>query len=231
MQRVNDPVLIGITKNDIQAVFEKTLRDFKQSKTRIIYLDASYLYNFHLDDFVYIKKLNLLMRRSPLHVREWHILLERWLNDQTVRDNNNYQIKPIQIERTIDRVVNEALDAIAEGITGEGFESPFVFRMIGQGVGVTALPSDQTLSDEIDRIDVTQNKEGGSLSRDGSTVYSVGNHSKSIASASVTECGMANADNTNDDLMFEHSVFNNAVTHVQDSDAVGTTSVIYMCSA
>ena len=61
--QLEEPKLYGITKNDIQAIFEETLRNFKQSKTRIIYLDCSYLYNLDLDDFErefvqnYLKKI------------------------------------------------------------------------------------------------------------------------------------------------------------------------------
>jgi hypothetical protein len=159
MQRI-DPEIIGITREDIQEVFEKTLREFKESKTRIIFLDASYLYNFHLDDFDYIRKLNLLMRRQPLLVREWHKILERWFNDQTVRDNKGYSIKPIQISRTFDRVVNEGLEAIAQCIVGQG-EFSFPFRGIGEGVTPLALPSDKTLVDEVDRMNVFTSVEGG----------------------------------------------------------------------
>jgi len=229
MQRI-DPEIIGITREDIQEVFEKTLREFKESKTRIIFLDASYLYNFHLDDFDYIRKLNLLMRRQPLLVREWHKILERWFNDQTVRDNKGYSIKPIQISRTFDRVVNEGLEAIAQCIVGQG-EFSFPFRGIGEGVTPLALPSDKTLVDEVDRMNVFTSVEGGVVTRDGSTIYSIGNHGKSVASASITECGMFSDELPANDIMFEHSIFETPVVHVQNADSVGSTTVIYMCSS
>ncbi len=232
MQSIDTQVEIkGITREDIQEVFEKTLRDFKESKTRVIYLDASYLYNFHIDDFDYIRKLNLLTRYDSKLAIEWHKLLERWFNDQTVRDNNGYIIKPIQISRTFDRVVNEGLESIAMCISGEGSDT-FTFRAIGDGAVDLATPSDRTLSNEIDRINVNESVEGGVVTRDGSTIYSIGNHPKSIVNATITECGMfsAEAPPVGDDLMFEHSIFETPIVHVQNSDAVGSTTIIYMCS-
>ena len=226
--------LLGITKNDIQEIFEKALKDFKESKTRIIYLDASYLYSFHLDDFQYVRKLNLLVRRDPLHVREWHKLLERWYNDQTVRDSNGYAIKPIKISRSFDRVVNEGLEMLAGVITGSSGAGVFEYRTIGDGAISDASPSDRALSSEIDRINVNTTPEGGSLSRDGTTIYSVGNHSKSVptpANGEFTECGMHNTDNELTDEMLDHSIFADGVPHTQNADAPGSTTVIYMCSS
>ncbi len=230
MQRIEPEIeLQGITKDDIQEVLENALRDFKESKTRVIYLDASYLYTFHLDDFDYVRKLNLLTRYGA-NPKQWHALLERWLNDQTVRNHNGVIIKPIQIVRTFDRVVNEGLEAIAMCITGEGSET-FPFRAIGEGSPASAIPSDKTLVDEINRINVFESIEGGSVTRDGSTVYSIGNHPKSVPSASVTECGMFSEELPANDLMFEHSIFETPVSHTANADAIGSTTVIYMCSA
>jgi hypothetical protein len=231
VQRVDSEVAIqGITREDVQAVLEQTLKNFKESKTRIIYLDASYLYNFDLSDFTYIRKLNLLIRRQPLLAREWHKLLERWYNDQTVRDDFSRIIKPLQISRTFDKVTNEGLESIASSVVGAE-QDAYDYRSIGDGVDPVALPSDQTLSNEIDRIDVFASVEGGALTRDGSTIYSIGNHPKSVASADVTECGMHSNSTPENDLMFDHSIFEDAVTHVQNADSVGSTTVIYMCSA
>ena len=44
----------------------------------------SYLYTFHLDDFDYVRKFNILGRYDINAVLEWHEFLERWMNDQTV---------------------------------------------------------------------------------------------------------------------------------------------------
>ena len=224
MQRI-EPELKGITREEIQSIFENTLRDFKESKTRVIYLDASYLYTFHLSDMDYVRKLHKLMQYDSRNVVEWHAQLERWFNDQTV----NLPFKPIQISRTFDRVVNEGLEAIAGAITASDPDA-FNWRGIGQGEG-EALPSDRTLIDEIDRLNVFESVEGGVLTRDGSTVYSVGNHIKSVPSATVTECGMFTTGTSADDKMFEHSMFEDPVVHVQNADSIGSTTVIYMCGA
>ena len=225
--------LLGITRNDIQDIFQETLKDFKEAKTRIIYLDASYLYTFELSDFEYIRNFNMLMRRSPLHIREWHRLLERWYQDQTVRNDIGYVLKPIKISRTFDRVVNEGMEMLAKCIIGGG-DTTFNFRAIGDGAISAASPSDIELVNEIDRIDVNDNPEGGSLSRDGSTIYSVGNHSKTVetpANSEFTECGIFNSSDLVTDKMLDHSVFDDPVPHTQNVDAPGSTTVIYMCSA
>ena len=225
--------LLGITKQDIQDILQQALKDFKESKTRIIYLDASYLYTFHLDDFQYIRKLNLLVKRDPSLVREWHKLLERWYNDQTVRDNNGYSIKPIKISRSFDRVVNQGLEMLAGFVTGTGSPSIFDCRGIGDGDIDEASPSDIRLNNLIDMINVNDNPDGGSLSRDGSTIYSIGNHSKAIptpANGVFTECGMFDDVDENVARMLEHSAFSDPVPHTQNADAPGSTTVIYMCS-
>lgn len=224
-----EPVLYGITKNDIQDVFENALREFRQSKTRVIYLDASYIYNFDLSDFQIIKKFNMLGRYDIQAVKHWHICLERWLQDQTVILGDR-EIKPLGIVRTFDRVVNEGLESQAACVVGE--ESPsFPYRMIGDGVITKVTPSDRIMANEIDRIHVNETPEGGSLSRDGSTIYSIGNHSKGLATTDVTECGMASTDSSLTDIMFDHSLFDDEIEHTQNADAVGSTTVVYMCSS
>ena len=221
--------LLGITKEDIQTIFTDTLSNFKESKTRVIYLDASYLYNFHLDDFDTIKKINLLGRYDINAVREWHNCLERWFSDQTVTLGGNL-VKPIQISRTFDRVVNEGMESLARTITGSDADN-YDYRAIGTGVG-QALPSDRTLITELNRIDVFDSPDGGSLSADGSTIYSIGNHPKSVVSGDITECGMfSDTLESGHDLMFDHSMFETPVTHVQNADAVGSTTVVYMCAS
>jgi len=222
--------LEGITRNDIQRLVRDAVREFKDAKTRILYLDASYLYTFDLNDSRYITKLNIMTRYNPIGCREWHRLLERWYNDSTVRMyGNGEQIKPLQIERTIDKIVNEGLEAIAADITG--VDSPsFPYRSIGQGTVPKVYPSDKILVDEIDRINVNTTVNGGSLSRDGSTVYSIGNHSKTVISASLTECGMQSTEDPTTDIMFDHSAFASPIVHTQNADAPGSTTIVYMCS-
>lgn len=228
--------LLGITRHDIQEIFEKTIAQFKQ-KTRIIFLDASYFYTFHLDDFEIVRKFCILGRYDINAVLEWHNCLERWCNDQTVSLCER-PIKPIQIERSLDRVVNEGLEAIAASIVagsgGDDSGGTFPYRSIGDGTVPVVLPSDKTLANEVDRINVLTNKEGGSISRDGSTIYSVGNHSKSIPTpdgSGFTECGIQSNDKQSNDLMLDHSKFVTPIPHTQDADAPGSTTVIYMCSS
>jgi hypothetical protein len=225
--------LFGITPNQIQEIFHNTLKDFKQAKTRIIYLDASYLYTFQLADYPEIRKLNLLTRYNHSLAIEWHRLLERWYQDQTVVINNR-NIKPIKISRTFDRVVNEGLEMIAAAIVGgSGSSNIFNFRAIGDGTIDAASPSDTALVHEIDRINVDDNPEGGSLSRDGSTIYSIGNHSVDVptpANGEFTEVGMFDSEDTNNDRILDHSVFEDPIPHTQHADAPGSTTVIYMCS-
>ena len=227
--QLEDPKLYGITKYDIQAIFEETLRNFKQSKTRIIYLDASYLYNLDLDDFEIVKKFNILGRYDLEAVKEWHRILERWYQDQTVILGDK-TIKPIKVVRSFDRVVNEALESIAGSVCGQSCTS-YPFRSIGDGDITDVTPNDRILANEIDRINVNENPEGGSLSRDGATIYSIGNHDKALPSADVTECGMQSTDSPTTDLMFDHSMFAEAIEHVQNADAVGSTTIIYQCSS
>ena len=170
--------LLGITKDDIQTIFEKVIDENKPRYPGLIFLDANYLYTFNNDDFVDVRKLNLLTRYDHTLAIEWHRLLERWYQDQTVHINDRL-IKPIKISRTLDRVTNEGMEMIAGCVTGQD-NANFEYRTIGDGVISAASPSDRTLSNEVDRINVNETPEGGSLSRDGSTIYSIGNHAKTV---------------------------------------------------
>jgi hypothetical protein len=224
--------LLGITKNDIQEIFQKVIDETKPRIPKLIYIDANYLYTFHLDDFVDVRKLTLLTRYDHSLAIEWHRLLERWYQDQTVHINNRL-IKPIKISRTFDRVTNEGMEMIAGCITGEE-SGTFEYRSIGDGVISAASPGDKVLSNEVDRINVNETPEGGSISRDGTTIYSIGNHEKSVptpANDEFTECGIHSTDDPNTDKMLDHSVFADPVPHTQNADAPGSTTVIYMCSS
>ena len=123
---------------------------------------------------------------------------------------------------------------VADALTGAGTGELFEFRSIGDGSASSATPADKVLGHEVDRINVTNTPEGGSLSRDGSTLYSVGNHEKSVETPidnEFTECGMESTNDPNTDLMLDHSVFTDPIPHTQNEDAPGSTTVIYMCSA
>lgn len=221
----------GITKHDIQQVFEKVIKEYN-CKIGLVFLDVSYLYTFNLDDFVEVRKFNILGRYDTLAVREWHRYLEQWYNDKSVILNGR-AIKPIKISRSFDRVVNEGMEMIAGCITGEEGGN-FEFRTIGDGTASAVSPSDKILGNEVDRINVNETPEGGSLTRDGTTIYSVGNHAKSVATPNngeFTECGMHNTDSETTDEMLDHSIFDDPIPHTQNVDAPGSTTIIYQCSA
>jgi hypothetical protein len=222
--------LYGITKDDIQAIFEKTIAEHKQRLPRWIYVDASYLYNFHLDDFETIRKICLLMRYSLRPVLEWHKILERWLCDQTVVLGCK-QIKPIHISRSFDRVVNEAMEDVAAFFTGSGAASLYKFHAIGSGVFSEVLPSDKAMVNQVSRIDVTTDSNGGGLARDGSTIYVIGNHPKSIEQGDMSELGAFNSLNVANDRMLDHSKFETPIPHLINQDVAGGTIVVWQCSS
>jgi len=233
MIETNQVQLYGITKDDIQAIFEKVIADHKgKVLPRWIYVDMSYLYNFHLDDFETIRKINLLCRYSLRAVKEWHQMLERWLCDQTVVLGCT-QIKPIKISRSFDRVVTEAMEDVALFFTGAvGHDiAPYKFHAIGSGVFSEVMPSDKFLVNEVSRIDVTTDPNGGTMSRDGSTIYIIGNHPKSIEQGDMTELGAFNKMDTSNDRMLDHSRFAQAIQHQINADVPGGTIIVWQCSS
>jgi uncharacterized Rossmann fold enzyme len=108
---------------------------------------------------------------------------------------------------------------------------PFQFHALGSGVLTETLPSDKTMVNQISRIDVTVDPNGGSMSRDGSTIYIIGNHPKSIAQGNLTEVGIFNSANTAIDRMLDHSIFPTAIPHLINQDVAGATVVIWQCSS
>jgi len=252
--------LLGITNADIQEIFERSIKESNVLNPGIMFLDVSYLYTFHLDEFVEVKKFNLLgryyaqklkkldnmLRRkqkvdpqslvlarndNSRYCLEWHRSLERWLDDRNVILGGKI-IRPIKISRSLDRVVNEGLEMLAGCITGGG-TATFENRSIGDGTGGVS-PADTILSNEINRINVNDTPEGGSMSKDGTTIYSVGNHSKDIETPNnghFTECGIESTDDPDTDEMLDHSEFEDPVPHIQFADAPGSSTIIYMCAS
>lgn len=221
--------LYGVTSDDIQAIYDNALREFK---TRIFFLDASYLYTFHLDDFVEVRKFNLLGRYDIKANIEWHNCLERWYQDQTVTIGGR-TFKPIKISRTLDRVVNEGMEMVANFVVGVGGANAFDCRGIGDGDIDEPSLGDEDLENRIDLINVNSTPEGGSISKSGTIIYSIGNHSKEVATPDnnvFTECGMFDDTNVSRMHMFDHSTFDDPVEHTQGIDSPGSTTVVYMCS-
>lgn len=225
----NQVVLTGITKDDIQAIFEKVIAEHKRIP-KWIYFDCSYLYNFHPDDFEHIRKFNLLCRYDMKAVYEWHSMLEKWICDQwCILDG--HKIKPIKIVRSFDRVVSEMMEDIAATITGTGAISPYKFHAIGTGVFTEVMPSDRAMVNQISRIDVTTDPNGGTLARDGSTIHVIGNHPKSVEQGNISEVGVFNSLSTATDHMLDHSKFPIAIPHLINQDVPGATVIVWQCSS
>ena len=221
--------LYGITKDDIQEIFYKVIEE-KKVIPRLIYVDCSYLYNFDLSDFETIRKISLLCRYSLRSVLERHQILERWLSDQTVVLGCK-QIKPIKIVRSFDRVVTEAMEDVAKFFTGSGTAAPFKYHAIGSGVFSEVLPSDKAMVNQVSRIDVTTDSNGGGLSRDGSTIYVIGNHPKSIEQGDMSELGAFDSLDVLNDRMLDHSKFATPIQHLINQDVAGGTIVVWQCSS
>ena len=238
--------LQGITYDDIQRMFEKAVAEAFPHKPSLIYLDVAYLYTFEPSDIPYIQKFTEQMKlkqyrdSNPLQI-EWHRFLERWY-DGRYANFNGRSIKPIQIERTVDRVVNEFMERIAAAMAGQGDFSPLKFNAIGDGAeaGSSPSPGDTALVSELDRIDVTAQIGGGGITVDGSTFMNIGNHDRFSPGGSLTEVGIFDAELPGageddvpviDDRMGDHSIFPVAVNHIAGADAAGASVIIYQCSS
>jgi hypothetical protein len=238
--------LVGITSETIQKIFEKTVAECYPHKPAINYLDLAYLYTFDLSDIPYVQKFTERMKltqtrnRNPLQI-EWHRNLERWFSGEYVTIEGR-GIKPLQITRTVDRVVNEFLERIASAMAGFGDFAPMKFHAIGDGAeaGTAPAPSDTALINELDRIDVTAEVGGGGITVDGSVFMCIGNHDPFSTSGDMTEMGMFDAEKPAtgeedeliiDDRMGDHSIFPTEVSHLSGQDAPGGTIVVYMCSS
>jgi hypothetical protein len=236
---MQEVVLRGITKADIQKILEDTIKQF-HTLPKIYYIDTSYLYTFHLADVYYINKFTDLLRisgrkiegtfRNPLAI-QWHEWLEQWFAGETVKVFE-HPVKPIAITRTLDRVPNEGLEALAGGFTATSIFEPQKFHAIGDGAiaGTNPSPSATGLVAEVDRIDVSTDPGGGGLTRNGSTIFVIGNHDIFTPSMSATETGVFDSMSTTSDLMGDYSIFPDEIDHNSGQDAPGSTTVIYQCS-
>jgi hypothetical protein len=231
-----DVILQGITRADIQRIFEDTIKQFK-TIPKIMYFDTSYLYTFDISDVYYIGKFTDTIRISQWGKHNklavlWHEYLERWLAGETVRIFDR-PIKPTAITRALDRVPNEGLEALAGGFTATSNFEPMKFHAIGGGAtaGSSPSPSATGLVTEVDRIDVIEDPGGGTLSRDGSTIFVVGNHDTFVESFEATETGIFDSSDATTDLMGDYSIFPDEIPHTAGSDAIGSTTIIYQCSS
>jgi len=229
-EKEKEVVLQGITRKDIEEIFSRAFAEYNVKGNIIFHFDVSYLMNWHLSDFEYIKKLTWLTRFDAGLMKEWHRLCERWFNDQTVLDYRNQPIEPIGILRKADRVPNEGMEQIAADIIGKGTHV-FQWDCVGKGVG-SVYPADNILIDEVDRINIPVESIGGSVNRDGSTVYWVANYPKAMQDADCTEGGIVSTLSQGTDRMMNHTVFDGyIIPHRQGIDVVSRTTVLYQCAA
>ena len=231
------PVVIsGITADDIRKILDECVAKYTLTGAHIssvIWLDASYLYQVARgSDFDYLSKLAKLTRYSFSNAVEYHRMLERWYQDQTVRNDRGMEFKPMAIKRTFDKVPNEGLKELALAYVGQS-STDFNWHGLGKGTNLTqAYASDKTLVDEIERIDVWQTPGGGSLGTDGTTIIAVGNHTIDMPGAGedVTESALFNVEDKTKDLMGDHSIWPDGIPHTQGDDAMGSSTIIYNCS-
>lgn len=250
-QQQSSVVLNGVTKEDIELIIKKALDD-ASIKNRIIFVDGSYLYTWDKSDVHFVNKFTSRIKLGEIQVVEqgrkvwrnpriieWHKNLEKWLMGEYV-DIYSKKIKPLNILRSIDRVPNECLEKVARSFTGQDFNT-MAFSAIGDGAiaGTNPSPGDTALSNEVNRINVTLEDNGGALSSDGNTFYSVGAFSVDTPTSNnpgLSESGIFDKDkpptgSTIVDTMGDHSIFDDYIPHVSGQDAPGCTTFIYNCAS
>lgn len=235
-QVVKEVTMVGVTSEDIRRIFERTFEEHAKKGyiVKTLYLDVGYLYTFDPSDVWMVKKLSNYIRENPKYAIEWHRMLERWFQDQTVIDGFGRPFKPIAISFGYDKLPNEALEALSASWCGDDtLASAFKYGALGDGDTDQAYASDFELVNELERIDVTKTSGGGSIGRDGSVIYAVQNHDIDCPgdNTALTETGWFDKSTSDNDKMGEHSIFPIPVPHNQGDDAPGSTSVIYPCSA
>ena len=251
-------VLNGVTKEDIQLIIKDALDNFKGIKPSVIFIDGSYLYTFDKSDVPFVNKYIVEeMRTGDIQVNEkqedgtyrlvwrnpkmvqWHNWLELWCMGQTVEIYGK-QIKPLKITRSIDRVPNPCLEMVARSFAGQDFNT-MAFASIGDGAiaSTNPSPSDTVLAHEVSRINVLNEDNGGDLSADGNTFYSVAAFSVDTPTTNtpgLTESAIHDRDtqpvgSSIIPTMGDHSIFDDAIPHTSGSDAPGVTCFIYTCGS
>lgn len=229
-------LLQGLTADDIRRIIEEAIApQIKANRiVKVIMIDATYLYTFAKKDAPWAIKLAKLTRESINNVKDWHRLCERWYADQTVIDDFGRELKPLAIERSIDKVPNEGLEGIAESAFCGQSTRMYPVNALGEGVFTQVLAGDFGCVDEVERIDVTDlsSTSGGSMSCDGSTFYQVANHTIDMpgSNITITESAILDSMDAADDLCGDHSKYPSGIPHDQGDDAPGNTTVIYPCS-
>ena len=245
-------MLNGITKPEIEQIIKDALETFKGTRPRVILLDGSYLYTFAVADVPFVNKFTSQIHigeitvieegrpviRNPLAIM-WHEWLERFCMGQSVEIYGK-KIKPLKIVRSIDRVPNPCLEKVARSFAGQDFNT-MAFASIGDGAiaGTNPSPSDTVLAHEVSRINVLSEDNGGDLSSDGNTFYSVAAFDVATPTSNTpgfTESGIFDKDtqpvgSTIIPTMGDHSIFDDAVPHTSGSDAPGVTTFIYTCGS
>lgn len=234
MQTFEPVVLQGMTKDDIERIFDDCMAQYRGKMVKVILLDATYGYSFAPKDVPFVTKVCNLGRTNELAVLDWHRMNERWYADQTVIDDFGREIKPLFIRRTIDKVPNEGLKVLM-GAGYVGREGKIMsWHGFGSGPITRAFASDQILVSEIERIDVTDTP-GGSVNVIDTTFYQVANHTIDMpddagSEIDVTESAVLSSGNLTTDKMGDHSYYSAGIPHNQGEDAQGATTVIYPCS-
>lgn len=223
--------LVGVTRNDIVEIFRREFELAGVPGNLIFFFDVSYFMTFDVVDLPYVYKQTWATRFDIGLMKDWHRQCERWFMDQTVVDKFSRPWSPIQILRKIDKVPNEGLEQIARAIMGVDL-SQYKYDALGIGTGGIAYPSDKALENEEDRIDILKDSPGGSINRDGSTIFWVGNHNKSIINNNFTECGIFDSMDLTKDHIMNHTFFDGfVINHLQGLDGPSRTTTLYMCSA
>jgi len=231
LEQIDKDVKIGITRQEIVEIFQKEFARYGVAGNFILFFDLSYFMTFHARDLPYVYKQTWAANYDIGLMKDWHRLCERWFMDQTVRDDFGQKWGPIQILRKVDKVPNEGMEQIAKAILGADLRQ-FKFDALGIGTGGIAYPSDHGCEDEEVRIDILKDSPGGSINRDGSTIYWVANHLRTIEDNDFTECALHDHIDPAKAFCINHSFFDGyVVQHLQGLDGPSRTTTLYMCSA
>jgi hypothetical protein len=240
--QVLEPVKLNyVTPEMIQDIVQKAWADSKIVRSKVFALDCNYMYSFYPEDIPYVQKYTDKIRveyeynkarndysYAPL-MHAWHGFLEEWVIDKyvTILDK---RIKPIQINRALDRLTSEFVGKLTRSFAGEDFNT-MPYAAVGDGADPDSNPSPND-------TDLLQSG-GGALSIEGHIFYSVALYPKSMQSCKANESGIFDREkpgtgasdvNVIDDLMGDHSIFDEEIEHEQGEDALGVSTTVFFCS-